>query len=214
MLFCGHGHAAIVAHVAHARLAHRHVAGQQRAARAASSSPGFDADHVRAGRGPSGSSRGGSCGSASPSRRARRRRTRCRACCRRARAPWSPATAPPRGCVAAVGLGDAERRGRGGGSGGGPSRSGCRGGCARARRAARPAARCAGNALPFIVSTLKSVISFGSGLRAPGLDRPLVQHEREVAVDARRRRRARDGRRTCPSCRAPSASSRRSAGGT
>ena len=53
-------------------------------------------------------------------------------------------------------------------------RRGCRGGCARARRARPTSGAVPGNALPLNVSTLKSVISLGSGRRVPGLDRPLA----------------------------------------
>ena len=46
------------------------------------------------------------------------------------------------------------------------------------------AARCRGTPCALNVSTLKSVISFGSGRARAGLDLPLAEHEREVAVDA------------------------------
>ena len=156
-----------VAHVAHAGLAHRHVAGQE------------------------------ACGPARRASPARRRScsgrpwpiwfiTWCVMWQCIAQSPGSSATnsmvrvlptghehgrlrpLPGLGDLAAVGLGDLELSSRAGGSGDDPSRRGCRCGCARGRPTLATSGAVPGNALPFIVRTLKSVISFGSGRLVPG----------------------------------------------
>ena len=113
----------------HPGLAHRRVAGHDGLDLAieAGSSPRRSCWGPR---GPSGSSRGASCGSGAPSRRGRRRRTRRSAWRRRGPGPCSRATARPRGSARRRSR-RSSRRGRGRGSGGGPSVRGCRSGAAR-----------------------------------------------------------------------------------